>query len=276
MRGALDGLRILVPESRELDLFATMLETEGAVALRCPLVRILDLDDTREAEAWIAQLIRGEFQDVIWLTGEGLRRLLAIAEREGSRTALVDGLAHVRSITRGPKPARALRELGLAPGLAAATPTSQGVLDSLANEDIVNRRIGVQIYPGDGANVLLQALRDRSAVVFPITPYRYASQTDTEQVAGVIRKLAAGEIDMIAFTSSPQIDRLVEVARAASLAQELDDAFAKVTVAAIGPVVEETLHRYGVARIVRPETSFHLKPLVRTIAAAWKDAQARK
>ena len=87
--------------------------------MRCPLVQILDLDDVAEAEAWIERLIAGAFQDVIWLTHEGLRRLLPIAERNGRR-AFVEALGRSRMITRGPKPARALRELGLRVGLAAA------------------------------------------------------------------------------------------------------------------------------------------------------------
>src|SRR5579875_1226084 len=83
MAGALDGLTILVPESRELDFFARLLEAEGASVLRCPLLQIADLDDTAECKAWIEQLISDGFQDVIWLTGEGLRRLLTIADGRG-------------------------------------------------------------------------------------------------------------------------------------------------------------------------------------------------
>ena len=134
--GSLDNLTILVPESRELNLFATMIEEEGARVIRCPLVQILDLDDSREAEAWLDALIGGAFEDVIWLTGEGLRRLLALARRTRRGDAFVAALSKIRSITRGPKPARALREIGLAPGLSATTPTSEGVLAALAPEDI--------------------------------------------------------------------------------------------------------------------------------------------
>src|SRR3954468_23975708 len=109
--GALSGLKILVPESRELDLFAAMLEAEGAVTLRCPLVQILDLEDSSDAETWIGRCIAGDFDDLILLTGEGLRRLLALS---GTRhEALVAALRRLRTITRGPKPARALREIGL-------------------------------------------------------------------------------------------------------------------------------------------------------------------
>ncbi len=268
MTGALDGLTILVPESRELDLFVQLLEAEGAAAVRCPLVQIIDLDDAAEAEAWIERLIAGAFQDVIWLTGEGLRRLLPIAERNGRRAAFVEALGRARMITCGPKPARALRELGLQPGLPASTPTSEGVLDALAGEDIRGRRIGVQIYPGEGG-LLAAALRNRGAVASPVTPYRYASQAEADQVIDAIHMLAAGRIGMIAFTSSPQVERLIAVARDAALEAELREVFTRVRIAAIGPVVEETLRGHGVKNIVRPDSNFHLKPLVRAIAGAW-------
>lgn len=269
MAGALEGLTILVPESRELDLFAAMLEAESAIALRCPLLRILDLEDTIEAEAWIELLVAGKFEEVIWLTGEGLRRLLAIAERKDRRSAFIDALGRVRMITRGPKPARVLRELGLAPDLAALEPTSKGVLDSLAVENINGRPIGVQLYPGEGGAPLLVALRERGATVFPITPYRYTSQAETGQVVEAIRAVVAGRIDMIAFTSSPQIERLVETAREAGLGTQLIEAFQRIPIAAIGPVVEESLRRHGVTKVLRPDKNFHLKPLVRVIATAW-------
>ena len=84
-----------------------------------------------------------------------------------------------------------------------------------------------------------------------------------------IRMLAAGRIGMIAFTSSPQVERLFAVAREAALEEQLREIFSRVRIAAIGPVAEETLRRHGVTNILRPDTSFHLKPLVRAIAAAW-------
>jgi uroporphyrinogen-III synthase len=270
--GNLDGLRILVPESRQLNLFASMIEGDGGHAIRCPLVQILDLDDSRAAEAWIDKLIGGAFQDVIWLTGEGLRRLLAIAKRTGRDTAVIAALGKVRSITRGPKPARALYEIGLAPGLAAPIPTSEGVLEALAAEDIAGRPIGVQLYPGDGTAPLLANLRARGALLTPVTPYRYASQAETAQVVAAIEDIIAGRIDVIAFTSSPQVERLFTVARDAGLEPKLKEAFTRIGVASIGPVVEETLHRLGIDTLVQPESAFHMKPLVRTIAA-WNAAR---
>ncbi|MEN3977071.1 uroporphyrinogen-III synthase [Emcibacter sp. SYSU 3D8] len=269
MRHPLVGLDILVPESRELDLFAGMLEAAGAAVRRCPLVTILDLDETSVAEDWIEQLVSGGFDDVIWLTGEGLRRLLAVCDGNGRRQAFIDALGQVRSIPRGPKPARVLREIGLSSGLDVVTPTSQGVLDALRIEDISNRRIGVQLYPGEGGLPLVKALEDRGALVSSVTPYRYASQAHRSRVEDAIHALASGSIGMVAFTSSPQIDRLFEVARAADMEESLRRGFTLTLIAAVGPIVEETLHRYGLAADIRPDRSFHMKPLVRAITAVW-------
>lgn len=264
MPDALERLTILVPESRELDLFAGMLESEGATALRCPLVRILDLEDTGAARDWIARFLAQPFDDLILLTGEGLHKLLEISGPR--RDVFIATLANTRTITRGPKPARALREIGLVPGLAPRQPTSQGILDALADENLQGRRIGVQLYPGEGP--LVAALRARGAEVFPVTPYRYASESENAQVADMIRALARGRIDMVAFTASPQVERLFAVAREAGLEKELADGLARTRIAAVGPVVAATLEKHGLAAAILPAENFHLRPLVRAIVAA--------
>jgi uroporphyrinogen-III synthase len=197
---------------------------------------------------------------------------LAIAEGCSCGVPFVTALGLVRNITRGPKPARALREIGLAPNLAASAPTSQGVRHTLAGEDIAGRAIGVQLYPGEGGLPLIAHLRARGAEVFPVTPYRYASQAEDSQVIDAIRMLHEGRIGMIAFTSSPQVERLVTVARQAGLEAQLREVFRRVPIAAIGPVVEETLQNYGVGNALRPESNFHLKPLIRAMASA-RDAR---
>jgi len=268
MMAALDGLTILIPESRELDLFAGMLEAEGARVWRCPLVRIADLEDASDARAWIARVIARPFDFTVLLTGEGLRRLLAISGT--SREALIAALAKTRLVTRGPKPVRALREIGLAPGLTATVPTSQGVGEVLEQQQLTGRSIGVQLYPGDGARPLVEALSRRGAKVFPVTPYRYASQTESNQVADVIRALAAGEIGMVAFTSSSQIERLYAVAAEFGLERQLSDGLARTEIAAVGPVMEKALAAHGLESRIHPDTSFHLRPLVRAIVDAFR------
>lgn len=266
MSGKLDGLKVLVPESRELDLFAAMLEAQGAVTLRCPLVTILDVEDFAPIEAWLARLIAGEFDDLILLTGEGLRRLLARADHIGKREQAVAAISKLRTIVRGPKPTRVLREIGLTPGITAAAPTSQGIIESLRKTALAGRTVGVQLYPG-APDVLTQFLSAAGARVAAVTPYRYASQAEDDRVVEAIKQMADGTIDFVAFTSSPQVQRLVEVARKRGIEGELKQGFAKTRIAAVGPVVGAAIEALGAKVSVQP-TSFHLKPLVVAIGEA--------
>jgi uroporphyrinogen-III synthase len=260
---ALQGLRILVPESRELDLFAAMLEEAGAATLRCPLVRILPLENTGEADAFIDRAITGAFQDIVLLTGEGLRHL---ANYAGPRLEhFVAALGRMRKIVRGPKPARALRELGLVPDIAAPQPTSDSVGETLLAEPVGGRKIAVQLYPGNGAAPLVDRLVQAGAAVTTITPYRYASDADTALVMAAIKAVVAGEIGLIAFTASPQIERMVTVAAQHGQEPAFLKALADTPIAAVGPVVEASLARYGLSPSLVPQASFHMKPLVRAI-----------
>ena len=269
MSRKLEGLRIVVPESREIDLLAGLLEAEGAAAVRCPLVQILDVDDFSPVDAWTDRLLAGSFDDVVLFTGEGLRRLAKRADALGRKPDFVSSVGHVRTIIRGPKPARALRELALAPTISAPSPTSQGLIEVFAHEDIRGRSIGVQLYPGQGGEGLVNVLKAKGATVATVTPYRYASQTETKKVVDIIRKMAAGAFDMIVFTSSPQVERLVEVAHENNLESALADGLGRIRVAAIGPVVEDALKPFGLEHVIAPTDAFHLKPLMRAIIAAY-------
>ncbi len=265
--GALNGLTILVPESRELDLFAGMLEAQGALARRCPLVQIVALDDPLPALCWIDRMIAATPDDTVLLTGDGLRKLVEMSgDRRG---AFLAALSRTRIITRGPKPGRALREVGLLQFTMAAAPTSQGVLETLDAGDLSGRRIALQLYPGEGAEWIVQALAQRGAVLDTVTPYRYATQTESEDVAQIIRDIIAGHIGMLAFTATPQLARLFAVAAEHQMEQALRGALARIPIAAVGPVMEDALAAQGLRAAISPKTSFHMKPMVRAICEAW-------
>src|SRR5579883_1151184 len=236
MSGELAGRRIIVPETRELALLVRMLEERGAECLACPLVAIRDAPDPEPVAAWIGRFIASPCDDLILLTGEGLRRLVALAERRGVRDGFVAALAASRRITRGPKPVRALREIGLDADLSAEQPTSDGVIRLLSRLDLKNRRVGVQLYPDSAHEALLGHLRTAGASVDPVLPYVYASSAEDAAVVAAIDEMAAGKADAVAFTSAPQVRRLSAVAEKSGRAEALRHGLARVVVAAIGPV----------------------------------------
>src|SRR5262249_59904829 len=115
MTRPLQGRTVALAEGRQLEELAEMLEKDGATPLRCPMVSILDAPDPAPVVTWLRELAADRFGYVVLLTGEGLRRLLGFAERAGVRDAVVAALARARTVTRGPKPVRALREAGRDP-----------------------------------------------------------------------------------------------------------------------------------------------------------------
>jgi len=269
MTEELSGRRIVVPETRELGQLVRMLEERGADTVPCPLIAIRDAPDTAPVEAWLRRFAGGTCDDLVLMTGEGLRRLLGFARRIDLESTFIDALRLTRKITRGPKPVRALREVGLAADVPADEPTTEGVIAALERHDLTGRRVGVQLYPGNANERLLKFLESAGAEADPVLPYVYASEVDDARVIAVISEMAAGQIDAIAFTSAPQVRRFRDVARASGREAELRQGFECVVVAAVGPIVAAELEAMGVQVNVTPRgNSFFMKPLVRELAAA--------
>tara|TARA_B100001059_G_C17781367_1_gene554412 strand:- start:666 stop:1496 length:831 start_codon:yes stop_codon:yes gene_type:complete len=264
----LRGRRIALPESRELDLFADMLTKRGSDVLRCPLVSIHDAPDSAPVLAWMQELIAQPFDQLIFLTGEGLRRMVALAERQGGslRDEFVTALAPIPKLTRGPKPGAALRKIGLKADRVAVSPTTEGVIETLKAENLAGQRIGVQLYGTDPNLKLVAFLQQAGALVSTVSPYIYADDVEDARVDQLIDALLAAEVDAVAFTSATQVRRLFQIARRREQGDaQLLAALRRLKVAAVGPVVSDELLAYGVQVDLMPESSFFMKPLVREL-----------
>jgi uroporphyrinogen-III synthase len=264
--GPLAGRRIALPETRELDRLARMFEEQGAETLRCPLVAIRDAPDPAPVRDWLMRL---PGDDLILFTGEGLRRLHGFAQRFELESLFLGGLRAARKITRGPKPERALRELGLKSDLRAEEPTTDGLIATLSSIDLRGRRVGVQLYPGNPNTRFTDFLRQAGAEPDPVLPYVYADVADDKKVTELIDRMADGAVDAIAFTSSPQVQRLFEVAVATRGEEALRTALQGIHIGAVGPVVAEELRRRGVEATITPDHGYFMKPLVSAFLAAF-------
>jgi uroporphyrinogen-III synthase len=256
----LAGRCIAIAEGRELDVFAGLLTRRGARVLRYPLVRIVDAADPAPVLAWAAQLAQSRFDDLILLTGEGLRRICSCIEthRPSLRAPFLQGLSAVRKITRGPKPARALRELGMSADLPATEPTSAGIIATLRAEPLQGRHVGLQLYGEDPAEALVQFLHDAGvAQLHTVAPYRYLDAVSDAAVGELLAQMLNGEVDAIAFTSKAQVERLFRAAPET----EVRRALSASAVAAVGPIVAAALEAHGVVVGTMPETAWFLKPL---------------
>ena len=139
----LPGILVAVLESRQLDTMAVLLENRGADVLRVPLVAIHDAHNPASVLAWIRAFCEQPPDLFMILTGEGVRRLLSLANRFGLRDHFVEALGSTTTLCRGPKTERALREVVLKGNLQASAPTTEGVIKTLEDMPVEGRRIAV-------------------------------------------------------------------------------------------------------------------------------------
>lgn len=269
MADKLTGYRILILETREEAQFSRLLAEQGADVLQCPMFTINDAPDPAPIEAWIQRFIDKPCDDLVLMTGEGLRRMMKVARRMDVEQAFIAAVGKARKFARGPKPGRALREIGLEPQVTTEKPTSEGIAEMLSRVDLRGHRVGLQLYPDRDHSVLIGAIEAQGAEVEPVLPYVYDAQAADANIVAAIDEMAQGCIDAIALTSSGQVRRLVEVARAHGCEARLREGLARTPIASVGPVVSDELKSHGLRTDITPANhAFFMKPLISAMSAS--------
>lgn len=250
---SLRGKTIAITEARRAAELSNLITKLGGVPRSAPAVREVPCEDRGPALAVLDRLCHGEVALIIHLTGVGTRALLALAGETGKREALLSALRGMFVVARGPKPITVLREAGVRIDLVPEEPTSEGLLRALAVHELRGKVVAVQLY-GEGNAFLVDGLAGRGATVLEIPLYEWALPEDQEPLVRLIHDLPRGGIDILAFTSSPQIKHLFGVAGRLGLADEVANALrGSVTVAVVGPVCEAALAEHGITPHIQPE-----------------------
>ena len=269
MADRLNGYRILILETREEAQFSRLLTEQGADVLQCPMFTIHDAPDPTSIEAWIKRSITAPFDDLVLMTGEGLRRLMKVVRRIDVEPEFVAALSKARKFARGPKPGRALREIGLEQQVTTEKPTSEGIAEMLSRIDLRGHRVGLQLYPDKDHSVLIGAITAQGAEVDTVLPYVYDAEAADTSIVTAIDEMAAGRVDAIALTSSGQVRRLVDIAKAHRREAQLRDGLAQTPIASVGPVVSDELKSHGLHTDISPvNDAYFMKPLISAMATA--------
>jgi uroporphyrinogen-III synthase len=269
MADRLNGYRILILETREEAQFSRLLAEQGADVLQCPMFTIHDAPDAAPVEAWIRRFLQKPCDDLVLMTGEGLRRLMKVVRRMDLEKDFVAALDKARKFARGPKPGRALREIGLEPQVTTEKPTSEGIAEMLARVDLRAHRVGLQLYPDKDHSVLIGAIKAQGAEVDTVLPYIYDAKVADANIVTAIDEMAKGRIDAIALTNLGQVRRLMEVARAHGCEDRLREGLDRTPIASVGPVVSDELKSHGLRTDISPANdAYFMKPLISAMAAA--------
>lgn len=254
-----DGLRVLALESRRAAEIAKLISTYGGQAMVAPSMREVPLESNKEALAFAAALLAGEFDVVIFLTGVGARALLGVVETVHKRDEYVAALQRVKVVARGPKPVAALREIGITPTITAPEPnTWHELLRALDDAgkasqglDLQGARVAVQEY-GVSNPELLGGLRERGAIVTRVPVYQWALPHDVAPLRAAITAIAEGSVDVALFTTAVQAVHLFQVAAEVKLEEAVRNGLRRAVVASIGPTTSEELQRRGIRADLEP------------------------
>ena len=245
------GLRVVSFESRRAPEMAELIRRHGGDPISAPSLREVPLSENREALDYVARLAAGEVDIVILMTGVGLRTLARAVAAEYPQARLAAALRQATLVARGPKPAAALRELGLQPDVAVPEPnTWREILATLdAQLAVAGKRVAVQEY-GVTNTEFVDGLAARGATVLRVPIYNWALPENLDPLRAAIRAVCDGAVDVALFTSATQVYHLFQVAGDA--ADRLRAGFRPVLIASIGPVCSEALREHGLVPDLEP------------------------
>jgi uroporphyrinogen-III synthase len=208
----LQSVKVLVTRpTHQADSLCQLLISNGAAAVRFPLLEILDPDNSDELVRCVAHL--DEYDWAIFVSINAVQRAVpAILEKRGWPEK-------IRIAVIGKSSAAALQTFGLS---ADACPESQFDSEGLLNLPVMQQVTGsrVVIFRGDGGRELLaKRLRARGAIVEYVECYRRVKPVINSLNSDELGKIS--NVDVALINSADSLKNLLELFSGRSLADLL-------------------------------------------------------
>jgi uroporphyrinogen III methyltransferase/synthase len=230
---ALFGKRVLVTRERsKASVLSRMLAERGAEAVELPVIEVKELSNTTELDGAVSSL-----RNYQWVLFTSVNGVDAFWQRMRAAGRDARWFENIKIGAIGPATAERLQDIGLYPDYISQEFTSESMLQGLAELGIAGCRILLprsDIAPRE----LIEGLIKLGADPFEVAAYRTVSPNGV--VSEGKRRLLAGEIDVVTFTSSSTVTNLVGI---------LDgdvDAINKAKVACIGPATASAAAKTGI------------------------------
>jgi uroporphyrinogen III methyltransferase/synthase len=243
-RRPLDGKTILITRAAaQAGDFSRLLSNAGAEVISCPAIRIAPPRRWEPVDRAIQNLTTYH-----WILFTSVNGVAMFLERLESCRRSIRDLKGIRIGAIGPKTGARLEELGVK---VDALP-EEFRAEALANVigPVKGRRI-LLARAQKAREILPQTLQRRGAKVTVVTVYR--TLKPRRLAPDLKKRLFAGEVDAVTFTSSSTVDGFMQHFTAG----EKRRLFQHTRAAAIGPITAATLRRHGVcpAILAKPYTT---------------------
>jgi len=234
--------RVCSFESRRQDEMARLIEKSGGIPTIAPSMREIPLSDNSAAFQFAEELLAGQVDLVVFMTGVGATALIEALATQELDGPVLQKLQTVPTAARGPKPVAALSKLGVKVTIRAPEPnTWQDLAAELERQQtpLNKSTVAVQEY-GEASTDFYHWLTEQGADVLPVPVYKWELPEDLTPLQDAIRKTIAGEFDILLWTSAQQINHVLDVADQMGLRDIwLTEARRRCVIGSIGPTASD-------------------------------------
>jgi len=254
------GTRVLVTRTRQqASALSRALDRHGAEAIELPTIEIEPAHDEHQVAAVIEGLRTSAFGWVIFTSANAVDLFIRHLHDAG-----LDARAFARAqlAAIGPGTAAALARHNLCADVVPQRSVAEGLLDALASRVMRGQRVLLPRAAG-ARSVLVEGLAAAGARVEELTLYRSAvpARPDAEG----LRRLLAGEIDVVTFASSSAVRNLWAMLEAAGADPAI--VLGRPRIAAIGPITAAAVRDAGLEPAIVAD-EYTIDGLVAAIVAA--------
>jgi len=230
----LAGRRIVVTRARkQAGGLAQRIEALGGEVIEFPTIEI-------QPPASFADLDRAvrQIDAYRWIIFTSVNSVTPFLERLKMAGKAVTDLRGAKVAAIGAETAKRLEEAGVAVALIPTRFQAEGILESLDQTALAGKRVLIP-RAAKARDVLPATLREWGATVDVVEAYRTVAPAF--DATAMVRRLQAGNIDMITFTSSSTVSNFVQLCGGESLATLAGAA----VIASIGPITAKTIEELG-------------------------------
>ena len=250
------GKKVLVTRSRDqASALSDLLREYGAKPIEFPVIEISPPESFNELDAALERIDKYD-----WLLFTSANGVLAVMDRLRDLGRDVRWLKGPKIGAIGPKTAETIACLGMRVDFTPSEYVAEAVVSEFP-EDPAGKRVLIP-RAKEAREVLPEKLAERGAKVDVVTSYKTESDTsDKSDVARIRELLAAGEIDIVTFTSSSTVKNFAKLVGDGGKVVLPEG----VKVACIGPITAQTAEEIGLEPdIVADE--YTIEGLVKAIA----------
>lgn len=260
-------LRVGVTASRKGGEVVTAFERRGAWVLHGPTLGGDQPAADTDLGVGLDRLAARAPEWFVASTGMGMRVLGQAAARTSRREVLVDMLGRAMVAARGAKAVGELRRLGIAPAWVAPDELDSQIVDWLTPRARPADTVAVQLHGAGGHPY--SALTASGFAVQTVTPYVSTPPANPQPGVQLAAAAAAGDLDVVTFTSAGAARGLADLAEAAGLGGQVRAALSgPVAVAVVGPVTHAAAAGLGYTPEIAPATH-RSGALIRAVLDWW-------